>query len=509
MYSYKFDADVSATGLVALVHRLLLNLTVMTLEFEERDREPLTWWEWILTWFGYRCYDVIPVYTLDYFRCAAVVLGISIALVIATNLLLALMWFIMVGIGRLAKAFRQAMVSYVSLFSCVFRWLASPKDPGRTVQAVVASVSPLHGMAPESLVPGSTFSHSTFPRCQGMVGKVYDGVFRADGCFIRVQTPTGRNFIFLPQHVLAHLYQHGTLSNGVVHITIDPKLLPEGRDRLCCTLATDYSALEVVDSEMSKLGLKVAKIYNLIPSSGTLAKIVGPGCQSSVAVLHANGTSFGLVQYEGSTLPGFSGAAYLVNDAVAGVHSWGGRANMGYSMRLLYVTLLHAIGSRPESSENFLEENIRSRKRAVWIDESWQDEDYVRIQLKGEYHIVSREALRGVLGAEKDLAGWVTYESASPAPGYPSGFNLAENYNPVVIPGASRQLTESPQEQIQKLQDTINGLKSNLKGLQRQMNSAGRPRPSVSRIRSDTTQPPSPPNQPSLPVPESSSMRSQ
>lgn len=68
------------------------------------------------------------------------------------------------------------------------------------------------------------------------------------------------------------------------------------------------------------------------------------------AVAVETDVGFGRLIYTGSTKPGFSGAPYIQNTIIYGMHTNGGRVNTGYSMSFLAAVIKNSMG-RPESSE--------------------------------------------------------------------------------------------------------------------------------------------------------------
>nr|QXV86557.1 hypothetical protein [Solemoviridae sp.] len=99
--------------------------------------------------------------------------------------------------------------------------------------------------------------------------------------------------------------------------------------------------------------------------------------------------AFGFVQYDGSTLHGFSGAPYTNGQKVMGIHIQGGSAgNFGYSASFL-VSKMRRI-SRPESSE--WEAFERALSQASQDEVSWdRGLDETEIRVGGRYFLFDNE----------------------------------------------------------------------------------------------------------------------
>lgn len=205
----------------------------------------------------------------------------------------------------------------------------------------------------ESLVTGSDLSERPIPACQGLVArKVLKGkeeVFEVVGCCIR--TTYG---IWVPAHVLGSepekLFILGkkvsrTNKAGETEYYVPSISLKPYYDKI---MDTEQFGAEIInipyDKDFSVLGLAIAKMTNL--GHKQLVTIVGPQGKSSMGDL-TPGALLGSVKYGGSTMAGFSGAPYMVNGRVVGIHLHGGAGGNG-GQEIFYLNQLYKIEHKIE-----------------------------------------------------------------------------------------------------------------------------------------------------------------
>lgn len=88
--------------------------------------------------------------------------------------------------------------------------------------------------------------------------------------------------------------------------------------------------------------LKAGKTSSIGPVKGKLFSFISTGFTVDRASMGELSTSgFGLLKYEGSTRAAFSGAAYVINNRVVGMHLGGGCQNLGVAMSYLLAQLRH------------------------------------------------------------------------------------------------------------------------------------------------------------------------
>lgn len=271
-------------------------------------------------------------------------------------------------------------------------------------------------LLPESVISNSPLTAQFVPRCQGALGTLSDKVFRANGCCVRLDVQGEGIFIVTPAHVLAGITGDVYLLGSVRPIKFDPDFTLKDDVKLLrkrIVIDTDVVALQISESEASSCGLSMARILLSVPDFGTLASICGPNKLGSTGVLVPDTTVFGGLVYSGSTVGGFSGAVYMVGDQAAGIHIAGGRRNVGYSLRLAYVTLCCLVRHSPEESVEWLETLYKRYRKRIQFDETWGDVDTARIKVNGQYSIVSKETLAQVVGDGKEWKGTISYDDSS------------------------------------------------------------------------------------------------
>lgn len=114
-----------------------------------------------------------------------------------------------------------------------------------------------------------------------------------------------------------------------------------------------------------------------------------PDANASCGTMKEDG--FGLLEYNGSTRKGFSGAAYVCEGRLVGIHLGGGVQNLAYAASYVANLLW-----RPESSEG------DAVRRALAGSDDWEvgmtgDPDRVQVRAKGRYYMLSRDEYEDVM----------------------------------------------------------------------------------------------------------------
>lgn len=451
-----------------LLH-LLVKLGVLRRVVQLEVRDPIGWWEWFWSLLGWQYKEAVEYLHLDFLYLVTwtlVVVMVMACIWAAFNgLVILARWSLKQAVMLIARAFGKLG----EIFSCVFRLLASAWEPGAMAKVVVPSARSLPYNT-ESIRLGSILTKFDIPGCQVVFGVVNGERFLAHGCGIRVSVPTHDDaFIITPLHVLCGLPDVFHLRGKAGTIKVDKTLCVRGTKsstREYLELDTDMGAFPITPVEASQIGVSVASILPRL-ERGVLAKIVGPSGEGSTGELKACSFVFGQLVYNGSTLAGFSGAGYLVGKSVVGIHVAGGSRNVGYSLRLAYVTLLHFIKVKPEDTDEWLENIVKNKRYKIEVDPAWQHLDTVRIRVKGEYHIVDRDSYNNLELQYEPTEP--TYDDASSSVvRKESSKNELQSTN-----GASDSSTASLQGEIQKLRLKTKNQQNTLRSLQAKLQILG------------------------------------
>nr|QZZ63346.1 hypothetical protein [Leuven Sobemo-like virus 2] len=232
----------------------------------------------------------------------------------------------------------------------------------------------------ESVRAGSTEVSLTSPKCQCQIGRVEGGNFIVYGNAIRFA-----DHLIAPDHVLSMPEAAAKGSQGVVKL--------EDKDRIM--LATDLVAIKLNERDFSTIGISICKIGT--DAGAVHAQVVGPLGQGTTGVLKHDNTSFGRMLYEGTTLPGYSGAAYCVGTQVFGIHCRGGAVNGGYSASYAWAMLRSQLQQTPESSEDWLRSEFDRSQRIRWSTIGTQP-DMVMVFVRGRYEEHSTNTMYSVFG---------------------------------------------------------------------------------------------------------------
>lgn len=456
----------------------LLRLGILGLLQVEENRDPVGWWEWFWTLLGWQYKEVKDIIYLDlvylFVWLLLLLLLMGVLLGLTTIVRAGSKWVFTTCLQIVARA-----AGYVSsVFERVFRFLASSLDPGSSCRIVVPN-STVIAYNTESIRTGSILTKFEAPDCQVILGVLHGERFVAHGCGVRVDVP-GRDdlYIITPMHVYSGLPDVFHIRGKVLTLPLDRKLFTRGGvsvSRDVVELDTDLVAFPVTPVEASQIGVKRASIHNAVEGRGSLARIVGPSGEGSTGQLYPDPIVFGQFVYGGSTVAGFSGAAYVVGRSVAGIHCAGGSRNVGYSLRLAYVTLLYWLKVQPEYTEEWLENIVKRTKKKIRVDLSWQHLDSVRFQVRGEFHIVDRDTWNEYVGnLDVDSSGVLQYDDSESSVEVHSPESAVQKNEQPATDTASASSNGFPQEEISKLQSIIARQRATLKNYQEKLAKSGK-----------------------------------
>lgn len=274
----------------------------------------------------------------------------------------------------------------------ILRWWNKAKSTiaGDKKRKVVVDAERTKGLRiTESRRANSEEEPMTPPKFQAKVGVFRDGKFIVIGCAIRLK----HNILVSPDHVIAEepeeKFVMGHLPDKYVSL--------KGKE--LHVIATDLVALQLNENELSLLGLKEAKIGYV--SRKTYCQIVGPVGKGTQGDLELDEV-FGRVVYSATTLPGYSGAAYVSGSALMGVHQSGGRVNGGYAASYVWCLVREQLlRQEPEGSEDWLISQFDSGRELRW-EVNPTEPSMVRIQVNGEFSNILRTSLTKAFGNDWD-----------------------------------------------------------------------------------------------------------
>nr|UGO57478.1 MAG: hypothetical protein 2 [Riboviria sp.] len=224
------------------------------------------------------------------------------------------------------------------------------------------SIMRMRGIQFEAMRPGSSFTRAEIPPCQvqilipGLLADTHQGYGVRLG-----------DYLVVPQHVLSHFSELIFVGKSRARL-----LLPVNytRSRLCDDLAYVYMG----PASFAQLGATVARGMDKGFVSN-YATVVGTSGASTGRV--SKSTLRGRLIYEGSTTAGMSGAAYLVQGCLAGIHQGAsGSHNLGISSEVFKAEMAYltqkesANGSSPSSGgKEELSDKYTPRFTSTWKQE--------------------------------------------------------------------------------------------------------------------------------------------
>lgn len=328
---------------------------------------------------------------------------------------------------------------------------------------IVIKIDPIM-IASESLVPGSPLlENGRIPDCQVQLAVKRGETYVIIGGGVRVE-----NFLITPTHNGHHGQDLYMIKNGkAVKIDVTGEFM----------LAADVSAFPLLESTWSQLGIRQAKLG---PLNKAATVTVTSSCDSkySIGSVKPSQDIIGRMTYDASTMPGFSGSAYMNGNVCLGMHCHGGVRGGGYEMLYLWCRLKAQTKEIPEESGDFI---LNAARDQSWTHEELNDGKTVLRLDSGHYHLATDEIMvrmRSLKNSKSwaDEVEYEDYEKELQSRGYePEGLLIprdtfqGEFRRPAVRAGPGRQQSapqvslstaEKPVLQPTKRQKLINRLQS-------------------------------------------------
>jgi len=243
-----------------------------------------------------------------------------------------------------------------------------------------------------------------------------------------------------------------------------PRYVLKTESRAYHSLYTDMAAVAFTPSEMAVLQLKQARIHG-VSKHGEVVSVCGQGGKGTMAKLSHDPDRWGMVIYEGTTLPGFSGSAYCCGEKVAGIHTGGGPTNCGFDATFLWVCLKSTMRHFLEDSETWLSGQFHKGNELKYRYSA----DEVQLFVNDKYHIVQPATMAKVFGENWLVKGHsgtlrkknVSYEDVD--------YECVNKYLPGngPSPGASGSPVGAQGEGLQALEKQVQSIRAALKTLQK------------------------------------------
>lgn len=272
----------------------------------------------------------------------------------------------------------------------------------QVAKAVDETLPPVQSaFGPEKMLPGSMFEKAVMPKFQCEIhGSRGGSEFHVRGQGFRTETG-----ICTAAHVVSDLDE--------IKIVVGDKfvILPKNEETEddFLQLEGDLMMIFLEDKHFGILGMTKPKLSALAVTegSGLMAQVVACG-QRSMGFLTPLEDKFGYIEYQGSTVGGFSGAPYYVNNIVFGMHLGGHVANIGYDAAYLRSLLnpskrtikedgLAYVG---EDSEEWLNEQIERSENFQWSQSPFSPDEY-RVKINSQYYFVDDDVFGRMYGRHK------------------------------------------------------------------------------------------------------------
>lgn len=211
----------------------------------------------------------------------------------------------------------------------------------------------------EAMQPGSSFRlKSSMPRCQIPIytpGILYDTFL---GYGIRYD-----DILVVPVHIFT------SADNGML-LKVDEKSYLLEATPIMSEILSDVCYFMMDKSVWARFGVQSARVAGA-PISPVAVTVVGPQGASS-GYVSRNATPY-ILNYTGSTIPGYSGAPYVCNGSVIGIHAGETNGtNVGYGMGAIATEISVLIYGEDFEDYNFESKSRRRTGNAQFAGGHWK-----------------------------------------------------------------------------------------------------------------------------------------
>lgn len=152
----------------------------------------------------------------------------------------------------------------------------------------------------------------------------------------------------------------------------------------------DIAVASLGNGSLSVLGLSNGKFANQAADEKMAAYVEITALDKKSLGLLTPHSSFSYVTYSGSTISGFSGAPYLVNNTIFGMHIGHQTVNLGYDGCYLgALAKMRGVLIREESTVDFIFDYMSRSAKKLKFQRSPYDPDEWVVRVGGKYHVIS------------------------------------------------------------------------------------------------------------------------
>jgi len=235
---------------------------------------------------------------------------------------------------------------------------------------------------PESYRAESPYYEADQPDCQFSVWVITDEAKTLIGHGVRIES-----WLVMPTHVCSTQDAQIVVSRRTKSGTEVQKALSV--DSLVWKdVATDVSCAMMPDG----FPLKKAVIG---PYSGKAYVTITAAFENQNTSMSwmSDKAGFGMLDYQGSTRPGFSGAAYMSQKKMVAMHLGGGVQNLAIAASFL----LNQLKTTESTEGQALERILRTHRPDEWDYAATGDPDYFQVRADGRYHLIETSEFYEIL----------------------------------------------------------------------------------------------------------------
>lgn len=242
----------------------------------------------------------------------------------------------------------------------------------------------------ETVIQGSAFTSRAPPRCQVGIAVQGPGGLEVVGNGIRAQ-----GGLWVPSHVIG-CHQEIFMVTQAGQRRIPQPLIADAID-----FGVEMKCVMIPDAWFSELQVRTAK-FGILPDVGTVCTLTAYDGTSSMGDLRPSKGQFGMVKYEASSKGGHSGAAYMSNNQVVGIHLHGGaRGNGGQEIMYLNSAWKIETDYVDEDSADFFNRFLNQGQEFEYSEVRGK---LIVRDTEGRYHVAQGDVITRYRAAKKKWA---------------------------------------------------------------------------------------------------------
>ncbi|QKI29237.1 hypothetical protein 1 [Amygdalus persica sobemo-like virus] len=153
------------------------------------------------------------------------------------------------------------------------------------------------------------------------------------------------------------------------------------------TVVGDIAAASLDAAKIHLPGVTNAPVKHVVGKEAVQVGTDYPAMNASNGMVSNHPDLWGMLLFNGSTRPGFSGSSYFSGKSMYGIHTYGGVENVGYSASYI----MQCLKKRESSDYLALRHMLDGAEDLDYVSRPSGDPDEIEVRYQGRYFIVERE----------------------------------------------------------------------------------------------------------------------